>query len=446
MPVSHALLDRCREAVSLARRCGADAVEAFGQTVEAVNSTVEKNDLQIAKSQFETALGIRAFVGHSVGFASTNDVAQLESACGNAVSLARISPADPHNVLPEPVGTAPIEGLYDPSAAAFTAADAVRRTADMLSLAESIDPRVTLNDAWFDAGIRNIAIANSAGLAVEERGSLFTYGALATAREGDRVSSFDFQFDATRSVAGIDVEPPIRRACEHALASLGAETGESFRGPVLLSPNAVSEILVGILLFQLNARNALRGRSRWRDAIGEAVAMPSLTLVDDGHLAGGVATATFDREGVPHRRLELIRDGELAAFLHNTYTAHATGSGNTAHAVGSARSIPAIGPTNLSVLPGNASVDELLSGMRQGLFVRRFSGNVDPISGDFSGAAKAAHLVKGGRLERAVSGTLIAGNAFEALKTLSGISERRERVYNLTLPHIRLENVSVTAR
>jgi PmbA protein len=413
MPVSHALLDRCREAVSLARRFGADAVEAFGQTVEAVNSTVEKNDLQIAKSQFETALGIRAFVGHSVGFASTNDVAQLESACGNAVSLARISPEDPHNVLPEPVGTAPIEGLYDPSAAAFTAADAVRRTADMLSLAESIDPRVTLNDAWFDAGIRNIAIANSAGLAVEERGSLFTYGALATAREGDRVSSFDFQFDATRSVAGIDVEPPIRRACEHALASLGAETGESFRGPVLLSPNAVSEILVGILLFQLNARNALRGRSRWRDAIGEAVAMPSLTLVDDGHLAGGVATATFDREGVPHRRLELI---------------------------------PAIGPTNLSVLPGNASVDELLSGMRQGLFVRRFSGNVDPISGDFSGAAKAAHLVKGGRLERAVSGTLIAGNAFEALKTLSGISERRERVYNLTLPHIRLDNVSVTAR
>jgi PmbA protein len=446
MPPSHDLLDRCREAVSVALRFGADEVEAFGQTVETVNSTVEKNDLQIAKSQFETAFGIRAFVGRRVGFASTNNVAQLESACSNAVSLAEISPEDPHNVLPEPRDNPAIDGLFDPSAAAFTAADAVCQTAKMLSLAKSIDPRVILNDGWFDAGIRDVAIANSSGLAVEERGSLFTYGALATARDGERVSSFDFQFDATRTVEQIDVEPAIRRVCENALASLGAEAGESFKGSVLLSPNAVSEILVGLLLFQLNARNGLRGRSRWKDAVAEAVAVRELTLVDDGRLAGGVATASFDREGVPHRKLELIRNGELVSFLHNTYTTHATGSTNTAHAIGSARSIPAIGPTNLSVLQGHASVDELLSEMRQGLLVRRFSGNVDPISGDFSGAVKAAYLVKGGKLRRAVSGTLIAGNVFDALKALSGISKSRERVYNLTLPYVRLEDVSVTAR
>lgn len=442
---NHDLLERCQHALSVAVRLGADAVEVFGQTVETINSTVEKNDLQISKSLYETSLGVRAFVARRVGFASTNDVAKIESACDTAVSLAKASPEDAHNVLPEPTDVPPLDGLFDPAAEDFAAADVVRQTADMLSLAESIDPRVILNDAWFDAGIRDVAIANTSGLAVRERGSLFTYGAVATARDGDKVSSFDFQFDATRTVAGIDIGPPIRRVCEGALASLGAEVGESFKGPVLLSPNAVSELLVGILLFQLNARNGLRGRTRWKDAIGQSVAVSGLTLVDDGRLLGGVATAAFDREGVPHKRLGLIEEGVLASFLHNAYTAHATGERNTAHAVGSARSVPAIGPTNLSVLPGHASVDELLSEMRQGLLVRRFSGNVDPISGDFSGAAKAAHLVENGRLTRAVSGTMIAGNVFGALKDLSGISEECERVYNFTLPYVRVENISVTA-
>ena len=439
------LLDRCREAVSLAHHAGADVAEVFGQTVDSINSTVEKNDLQISKSQFETAFGIRVFVGGRAGFASTNNAERIQSACRNAVTLAKASPEDPHNVLPETDPTPAIDGLYDSGAEAFGTADAVCRTVDMLSLTEKIDRRVILNDAWFDADVREVAIANSAGLAVRERGSLFTYGVIATAREGERVSSFDFQFGATRTVAGIDVDTPIRRVCENTLASLGAERGESFRGPVVLSPNAVSEILIGTLLFQLNARDSLRGRTRWKGMLGSPVAVPALTLVDDGRLPGGVATASFDREGVPHKQLTLIRDGVLTSLLQNTYTAHATGSENTGHAAGSARSIPSIGPTNLSVLPGDASVDNLLSGMQRGLLIRRFSGNVDPISGDFSGSVKAAHLVERGRPTHAVSGTLIAGNVFDALETLSGISERREQVYNLTLPYVRLENVSVTA-
>jgi PmbA protein len=429
---SHDLLARCREAVARARRLGADGAEVYGETIESINSTVEKNDLQISKSQFETVFGVRAFIEGRVGFASTNDLARLPAACEDAVALARISPKDPHNVLPAPQDVTPVDGLYDPSAESFGAADAVERSAKMLSLAESIDPRLTLTDAWFDAGVRDAAVANSEGIAAAERGSLFAYGAIATAREGDRVSSFDFQFDATRAVDGIDVAPPVRRACENALGSLGAVKGESFRGSVLLAPSAVSQLLIGVLLFQLNARNGLRGRTRWKAA-------------DDGSLPGGVATAGFDREGVPHERLCLIAEGVLESFLHNAYTAAATGDRNTAHAAGSARSIPAIGPTNLSILSGNASFDELLSEIRQGLLVRRFSGNADPISGDFSGAAKAAHLVRDGKLAHAVSGTMIAGNVFTVLKAVSGLSRETERIYNLTLPYVRLEGVSVTA-
>lgn len=439
------LLDWCRGAVALARRHGADQAEAFAQSVENVNSTIEKNDLQISKSLFETSVGIRAFVGRRVGFASTNHPERLEAACRDAVELAAASPEDPHNVLPEPEKADPIDGLFDPSSETFEAADAVRRTAEMLRLAERIDRRVTLNDGWFNAVSRFAAIANSKGLAAEERGSLFTYGVLATAREGDLVSSFDFQFDATRRVEEIDVATPVERVCASVLASLGAGRGRSFKGPVLFTPNAVSELFAATLLFQLNARNVLRGRSRWKDAIGGTVGVPELLLVDDGRRPGGVATSAFDREGVPHRSLVLIRDGILSSFLHNTYTAHASKASNTAHAAGSSHTIPDVGPTNLSLAAGDASLDEIIEDTPRGLLVRRFSGNVDPISGDYSGAVKAAQLIEDGKLTRPVSGTLIAGNLFEAMRRISGISRERQRVFSLELPNLRVEDVSVTA-
>ncbi|MBU0596166.1 TldD/PmbA family protein, partial [Candidatus Bipolaricaulota bacterium] len=189
----------------------------------------------------------------------------------------------------------------------------------------------------------------------------------------------------------------------------------------------------------------LRGMSRWKDALGDSVGTSTLTLVDDGRLPGGVATSSFDREGIPHRRMPLIESGVLRSFMHNSYTAHAFGVPNTGHATGSAGSLPGIGPTNLEILPGTKSKDELISEIKRGLLVSRFSGNANPVSGDFSGVAKAAYLIKDGRLDRPVAGTLIAGNVFEVLKTLSGISAEQERVFGFTFPYLRLEDVSVTA-
>jgi len=141
----------------------------------------------------------------------------------------------------------------------------------------------------------------------------------------------------------------------------------------------------------------------------------------------------------------ILERGVVVSLLHNAYSAAALSQPNTAHAVGSAQTVPAIGPTNLAILPGSASKDDLIAEIRQGLLVTRFSGNVDPVSGDFSGVAKGAQLIADGRLERPVSGTLIAGNVFECLETLSGVSQEEETIVSLTLPYVRVEGISVTA-
>ncbi|MEN6368487.1 MAG: metallopeptidase TldD-related protein, partial [Thermotogota bacterium] len=227
---------------------------------------------------------------------------------------------------------------------------------------------------------------------------------------------------------------------------LGAEPcGSSFRGPIVLSPQAVEPLLVDLILYHVNARNVLRRQSRWGDYLGRKVTASSLTLVDDGRRPGGVAASSFDREGTPHAAVTILERGVLASLLHNAYSAAALVQRNTAHAAGSAQTVPAIGPTNLAILPGLTSKNDLISGIRQGLLVTRFSGNVDPVSGDFSGVAKGAQRIENGHVQRPVSGTLIAGNVFECLETLSGISQEQETIVNLTLPYVRIEGVSVTA-
>ncbi len=439
------LRERCREAVRMARSSGADEVEVFAQTTRDISTDIEKHDLQTSSSRQETMIGIRALVNRQVGFACTNVLDDLASACADAVQLAKASPRDEHCVLPSPVSFDPVPDLYDEQAESFSASDVVTQAIRMLETAEAVDRRLLLGGGSFSVTLQTRCIVSSQEIDLLEKSSLFTYYALATAKDGAMVSNMAFHFDASHSVRGIDVVPVARRACQDALGSLGAETGRSFVGPVLLAPDAVLDVIGAVLSFQMNAKHTLRGASRWGSSLGDLVAAPSITVVDNGRLPGGVATESFDREGMPHHETVLIEAGTLRTLMHNTYTAHAMKRESTAHATGSARSMPGIGTTNLSILPGTSPKEELIREMQNGLLVHRFSGSSNPISGDFSGVAKAAFEIRDGKIHRPVTGTLIAGNVFECLNSLSGVSSETERVFAAVLPYLRLEGVSVTA-
>jgi PmbA protein len=439
------LVELCQETLESTQRHGADEAEVYGESVRTITVMIEKDDLQISRAQQETMIGVRALVGKRMGFSATNNPSALDETSRDAVTLAKASPEDEKNMLPLVADIRYVNGIYDPKADRFTIEQAIGYAIQILDLARGIDRRLILGDGMFSIEIGERALVSSHGNALHEKGSLFSYFALATARDGEKVSNMDYQFDASHTVAEIDIEPITRRACENALGSLGAEKGESFNGTVLLSPNAVQGILAGLILFQTNAKNVLRGMSRWGTKIGETIAAPIFSVIDDGLAPAGLATASFDREGVAHRRFALIQEGSLAALMHNSYSANAMGKESTGHASGSARSIPGIGPTNFEILAGEATKDELIGDIKQGLLVTRFSGRADPISGDFSGVAKGAYLIKNGKLDRPVTGTLVSGNVFQALKDLSGVSQERERVFNFTLPYLCLEGISVTA-
>jgi PmbA protein len=83
--------------------------------------------------------------------------------------------------------------------------------------------------------------------------------------------------------------------------------------------------------------------------------------------------------------------------------------------------------------------------MKNGIIISRFSGNVNPVNGDFSGVVKGGRLVKNGTIEHAVKEVMVAGNVFEALRRLDGVSRERKVIYDSILPYMRFDGISFTA-
>ena len=141
----------------------------------------------------------------------------------------------------------------------------------------------------------------------------------------------------------------------------------------------------------------------------------------------------------------LVGDGILHHFLYDGKTALRAGKRPTGHAEGSARSPPGIGTTNLRVSPGDRSDDELLRDLGNGLLIGRFSGNVDEVSGDFSGVAKGSFLVKNGRKMAPVQETLIAGNVYELFSRVLARGHTLHRNMTTECPFVLVDGVTVTA-
>lgn len=441
-----ALLDLCEDAVQQALRLGASEAEAFATATTETEAFLERNDVKLGKTHNKIGLGVRVFKNHALGFASINtfEPGRVADTVSAAIKMAANSPPDPHNMLPSPQKIARLPGLFDPAAEHFRAETALQAAVEMLRAAKDFDPRVTVDNGAFNAAIEQVAVANSHGVAAEDRASTFALFALGMAEENGDVSSFDVQFSGSHYFRELKPAETGQALARNVVASLGAKKCEAFTGTVLLTPEAVQEFLMEALVFACNSNNVQKGMSRFAGQLHQRVASDALTVLDDGTLVEGLGAFSFDREGVPHRRLPLIEKGVLTHLLYNTYTAHKDGLESSGNAAGTARASPTVGPSNFIVQAGSKTRDALQAEVVKGLLVTRFSGNVSPVSGDFSGVVKGGALIQNGQAMFPVKETLIAGNLFQALHNVSGVSLESKKILNYILPYIRLEQVSIT--
>ncbi|AOR77324.1 MULTISPECIES: metalloprotease TldD [Sphingomonadaceae] len=209
------------------------------------------------------------------------------------------------------------------------------------------------------------------------------------------------------------------------LESIDAPAGEF---PVLLGPGWPGVILHEAIGHGLEGDFNRKGTSAFSGRIGERVAAPGVTIVDDGSIPNRRGSLTIDDEGTPTRETVLIEDGILKGYMQDRLNARLmgvepTGNGrreNYAHA-------PQVRMTNTFMKAGNDNPEELLAGMKKGIFAKNFGGGqVDIVSGKFVFSCTEAYMVENGKLGAPIKGATLIGDGPSVLTKVKGIGNDLE--------------------
>jgi PmbA protein len=228
---------------------------------------------------------------------------------------------------------------------------------------------------------------------------------------------------------------------------LGAAPVATRKAVVLLDPYVATGFL-GLIGPALTGEAVQKGRSLFAGKVGERVASDKITIIDDGLLGGGIASAPFDGEGVPTSRTILVKKGDLRGYLHNTYTAAKDGVQSTGNGVRSSfKGTPEVGMTNFYIEAGQIPVEQLIKDISSGIYVTEVMGmhTANPISGDFS-VGVSGLLIENGELTRPVRGMAMGGNIIELLENIDAVGNDLHFFIGKGSPTLRVAQLTISGQ
>lgn len=392
---------------------------AAGYEAEAYIATGQHTEIQVDKGVVEKlsyagskGIGMRVLQGGRMGYAYTSDFSpdSINRTVDEAITLASVSDADEHRMLPEahPMPEKELD-IYDPVIPS-TATDAKIEFARALEAAAlATDPRIRLTNrtSYFD-NTAKVFLVNSNGFSGSYEQTMAAGFLMAMAFDGqERATGFNVK--AACRLHELDPEEIGRGAGEKAVRLLGSRPISSQQATVVYSPYAAVS-LIGALARALTGEAMQRNRSFLQGKMGSVIASDVVTLLDNGLLPGGLASRPFDDEGVPSGATRLIDEGVLQAVLYDNYTAKRDGKQSTGNAVRSShRQPPSLGPSNFYIQPGNQTPENIIAGVDRGLYVLNVmnTASINPVSGDYSVAAQGI-WIENGKLTHPVSEVTIA--------------------------------------
>jgi PmbA protein len=439
-------------AVKIALKKGAAEAEAYVYEGQATNVGIERGQITKSNRIIDRGVGVRTVVSKAVGFAYTNIIEEpnaLEDTIVRALSAAKASKPDQDwKGFPEKKPYADAEKTFDRKILELHSESLVDIASSLLDAAVGVNKRVFPIEGGADAAYMAIAIANSNGVAVFDRGTVIECSLATVAKEGNRVTPVCFEFNAERAY-NVDPAWVGKEAARLAVSALKTKQIKTETTKLILTQFALQELLYFTLINAVKADNVQRNQSPFKGRIGEKVASENVTIYDDGVFPGGLRTWGFDGEGVPQQKTALIEKGVLRGFLYDNYAAKKEGGESTGNASRAGYlSTPNIEASNFHIMPGNKTADQLMSEVNDGLIIYYLQGahSSNPVSGEFSVVATPAWKIRKGEIAHATRGVMLAGNVFEVLKNVSVIADNDRKMGQLIAPWLLVENVKVIGK
>ena len=398
--------------------------------------------------EHDRSIQVRVIDQHRVGVASTNrlDSGGLREVVQSAISIAERSAPNPQAaVLPTATGGPVDEGAG--FVAATAEADPAQRAAGARAVIAAGVAQDLIVSGSYATGVSTLAVSNSHGVRARQRttrASLLTV--MLDSYESGAASGYANA--GSTDIGEIDAEALGLEAADKAVRSRGASELEPGEYVVVLEEYAVATILEYLAYIGFSALAYEEGRSFME--LGERVMGENVTIWDDGADPTGLPSP-IDFEGVAKQRVDLIRDGVANAVVHDAATAARVGTSSTGHALPAPNTWGPM-PMNLFMRPGDASREELLSGMERGIWVTRFHyvNPVHPKKAILTGMTKdGTFLVEHGQVVRPVINFRFTQSIPEAFSSMEAVTAETklvpgEYVGGYRVPAVRLGRFNFT--
>jgi TldD protein len=412
-----------------AMRTGGEFAEVFAEDKRSSSAVLDDGKVEELTSGRDRGAGIRVVVGETTGFAHTADLTEsgLVAAAEAAAAAARSGGGG--TKLAALTHRAASRGydieLYPADIPKATKVELLTRANEV---ARGAGSAITQVSASYADSRRRILVANSEGLLTGDDTvrTLFSVSCVATGDTGMQTGRESVGHTVGFELFDLyDVEELARRAADRALTKLAARPAPSGQLPVVIASGGGGVLFHEACGHGLEADLVGKGASVFKGRVGEQVASPLVTLVDDGTMAKEWGCYAIDDEGHPAQRNVLIQDGVLSDYMWDALRARKEGrrsSGNGRRQ--SYQHLPMVRMTNTYLLAGNDRPDDVIAGTEKGVYIKHLGGGqVNTATGDFVFGMTEAYLIENGEVTEPLREGNLIGNGPEVLRNIDAVAD-----------------------
>jgi len=458
---------RLNTLLSVGLASGADLVEVFLERTDHLGVLAEQDKITSVSPAFGMGAGIRVFRGARDGFVSTNDLsdAGLTEALEQALAMLQLE----RSTLS---GSNSFQGLSALRNFAATKNDWLERTPNLdvitqrllegTQCLQRLGQHLEVRRGNFSRDWQEVLVAASDGTFARDIRLHQSSGLSVLAADGDHRASIARRYGTTdkpNDLCDWNIEASAQEVCASASTMLRADYVDGGQMPVVLANRFGGVIFHEACGHLLETTQIERGTTPFAESIGESIAHPAVTAIDEGLSDGAFGSMSMDDEGMEPQRTVLIEKGVLKRFISDRAgelrTGHArTGSGRRqSHGFAAASRM-----RNTYIAAGPHSIDDLIGSVDRGLYCKSMGGGSVGPTGQFNFSVEEGYLIENGTLSKPVKGATLIGEAKEVMPRISMCADDLDLAagycgsvsgsvfVTVGQPHVKVDSITVGGR